>query len=65
MNIIKTLTYMVALYLMAPAILILAQAFCYVMGVLFFIVFAFALIGVLNVNKVSDEDIQGTHQGKD
>ena len=65
MNFIKALIIMAVLYVMAPAILILTQALCYVMGGLFVLVFGFALMGVLNVNKVSKEDFQRTDSGED
>ena len=66
MNFIKVLIMMAVLYVMAPAILILTQALCYMMGGLFLIVFGFALIGVfLNVNKVSKEDFQRTDSRED
>ena len=58
MNFIKALIIMAVLYVMAPAILILTQALLYMMCGLFLIVFGFALIGGLNVNKVSKEDFQ-------
>ena len=65
MNFIKALIIMALLYVMAPAILILAQALLYMMGGLFLIVFSFALIGGLNANKVSKEDFQRTDSRED
>lgn len=65
MNFIKALIIMAVLYVMAPAILILTQALLYMMGGLFLIVFGFALIGGLNVNKVSKEDFQRTDSRED
>ena len=65
MNFIKALIIMALLYVMAPAILILAQALLYMMGGLFLIVFSFALIGGLNANKVSKEDFQRTGSRED
>lgn len=65
MNFIKALIIMAVLYVMAPAILILAQALLYMMGGLFLIVFSFALIGGLNANKVSKEDFQRTDSRED
>ena len=65
MNFIKALIIMAVLYVMAPAILILAQALLYMMGGLFLIVFSFALIGGLNANKVSKEDFQRTGSRED
>ena len=64
-NFLRIAVVLAILYLMAPTVLILMQAMCYLVGSFLFIVFCFALIGEKNnVDQTSKESFQRTHKRK-